>query len=92
MFNQQANLRNEQGKRNLFLRAIRQVLKFAQTIYLMNAKQIFMGLMLTGALIYFVFFKYWDTVEDIISSPLSLITSLLVAAVLFLLVRRVVRS
>lgn len=51
-----------------------------------------MGLMLTGALIYFVFFKYAELMEDIVSNPVSLLGFLIAAAVLFLLVRRVVRS
>ncbi len=58
----------------------------------MNAKQIFMGLLLTGALFYFVFFKFWDVLEEAVSNPLTLIGFLLIATILFLLVRRVVRS
>ncbi|NRB51184.1 MAG: hypothetical protein HRU41_26165 [Saprospiraceae bacterium] len=58
----------------------------------MNAKQIFMGLMLTGALIYFVFFKFWDVLEETVSNPISLIGFLMIATILFLLVRKVVRS
>ncbi len=58
----------------------------------MNAKQIFMGVLLCGASYYFVFIKFWPVIEDALESPISIIGLLLAVGTLIFLVRKVIRS
>gem|GEM_PF-4643541 len=51
-----------------------------------------MGVLLCGALYYFVFIKFWPVIEEALESPVSIIGLLLVVGTLTLLVRKVLRS